>query len=646
MSRRLTRRSVTGRRAAPPAVIALAGMLALAGCSSGGGTPAPPPPPASSSTPTASASPTFEPKPGGTLRVAGTARSVSLDPAAPVTRAGPSAQLSGVSQADAVRLLGRLVLRQLYSYPAQDPVGDEPVATDVPQADLATGAPQLSEDGLTATIGLRAARWAVDNPRRVTSTDALRALKRLCLPSVRSPVAGYLAESVVGYRAACAAITRRPPTTLAALDATPVAGLSTEGDTTLVITLLRPTNDLTAILALPETSPLPVESFQGLTVTSDPLRFVGDGPYRFVAPVADETYALSRSLSWGDDPLRRAYVDHVSVRGGLTAAQVRAAVAAGEADLSLDVPAASTTALPDTPTPALVSHPGRASVLLAVGSSGPQAARLAVPGVRRVLAACLDEATRTRIARGLGSGVATPQADLLAGLGSTSAAAPTPSPGASGASTAPTPSATPSAVPATRPRCAPTLGVTGASLRMLVPDVAQLRAVAGLVSARFAVAGATVTPVYAPASRIAALTRAGGWDLLLDARPLAYPQPRALLAPLLDPRWIGTGRRTRATGQSVGGGDVRRDGRDHHRGVGRGLAGACWPDLLVGHDHRAGRPRQSVRNRLQRGAGARRAHLRQRRSGQCVARIHASVRTRPKHDPHAVASPRRGHPAV
>ncbi len=542
---------MTGRRGTAPAVIVLAGVLALAGCSSGGGTPAPPPPPASSSaSPTVSASPTFEPKPGGTLRVAGTAPSVSLDPADPVTGADPAAELSGVSPADAVRLLGRLVLRQLYSYPTEAASESEPVG-DRPVADLATGAPQLSDDGLTATISLRAARWDVANPRRVTSTDALRALKRLCLPSVRSPVAGFLAESVVGYASACARITRRPPTTLAALDATAVPGLATEGDTTLVIKLLRPTNDLTAILALPETSPLPVESFQGLAVTSDPLRFVGDGPYRFVAPEADETYALSRSLSWADDPLRRAYVDHVSVRGGLTAAQVRAAIASGDADLSLDVTALPTTTLPQTPTPALVSHPGRASVLLAVGSRGPQAARLAVPGVRRVLAACLDEATRARIARALGSGVATPQADLLAGLIGTPSGSTTPSPSSTASPTAtasptssdsPTPSTAPTASPspAAGVRCAPTLGVAGATLRLLVPDVAQLRVVAALVGTRLAGAGVTVIPVYAPVSRIAALTRAGGWDLLLDARPLVYAQPRALLAPLLDPRWIGT----------------------------------------------------------------------------------------------------------
>ncbi len=72
------------------------------------------------------------------------------------------------------------------------------------------------------------------------------------------------------------------------------------------------------MLALPETSPLPIESFDGIAVTKDPLDFVGDGPYRFVAPQSSETYALSRNPSWipGTDPLRHAYVDHVSVRGG------------------------------------------------------------------------------------------------------------------------------------------------------------------------------------------------------------------------------------------------------------------------------------------------------------------------------------------
>ena len=76
-------------------------------------------------------------------------------------------------------------------------------------------------------------------------------------------------------------------------------------------------------------------------MTNDPDQFVGDGPYRFVQAQSGETYALSRSPSWdpASDPLRHAYVDHISIQGGLTAAEVVRMVTAGAADLSLDVPA-------------------------------------------------------------------------------------------------------------------------------------------------------------------------------------------------------------------------------------------------------------------------------------------------------------------
>ena len=36
------------------------------------------------------------------------------------------------------------------------------------------------------------------------------------------------------------------------------------------------------------------------------------------------------------------------------------------------------------------------------------------------------------------------------------------------------------------------------------------------------------------------LARLGGWDLLLAPRPVRYPAPRSLLAPLLDGAWPGT----------------------------------------------------------------------------------------------------------
>ncbi len=549
-------------------------LLAAAAC--GGGSPKPTP---SASTPTPS--PTSGPRPGGTLRIAGVARVLDLDPAAPENEQTLAPGQSAVSVAQGNQLIGRLVLRQLYGYPSTDPTATTASASPSPGAsatssaseaapqsgpvpDLAGGPPKLSDGGRKATITLRTVRWDVPSGRRVTARDELRALKRLCLPQINSPVRGYLEESVVGYAAACRKLAAHPPATINDLDAVTIPGLSTQGDTTLQIQLLRPTNDLTAILALPETSPLPVESFVGLRVTNDPLSFVGDGPYRFVSPQTGETYALSRSPSWSpdSDPLRRAYVDHISVRGGMTAAKVTELVRSGAADLSLDVPASSQLAVAGQASASadeVITAPPQSAVVLAVGSRGPASLRLGVAGVRRVLAACIGAGARTRIAAALGPGLATPADDLLANLSLTPdgqrTASPSPSPSPSpsltptpgssaspaASSAAPTSGAPSSSVsPALPPaRCAHTIGVTGATLTMLIPNTPQSRAAAAVIASRLAIAGVRLRLTAPSPIRYASLARVGGWDLLLAIRPLRFPAPRGVLAPLLDAAWPG-----------------------------------------------------------------------------------------------------------
>jgi ABC-type transport system substrate-binding protein len=566
-----------GRTRARVGCAALTVVLLAAAC---GGSSAKPSPSPSSPSP----SPTAGPKPGGTLRIAGVTRVLDLDPASPVNEQTLVPGQSLVSVAQGNQLIGRLVLRQLYGYPSTDPTTVSASASPAPGTsdssnsaigptqsgpapDLAGGAPKLTDSGLKATITLRTVRWDVPSGRRVTATDELRALKRLCLPQISSPVRGYLEESVVGYAAACRELAANPPATLNDLDAVSIPGLTTQGDTRLQIQLLRPTNDLTAILALPETAPLPVESFVGLRVTNDPLNFVGDGPYRFVSPQSGETYALSRNPAWsqGGDPLRHAYVDHISVRGGMTAAKVTDLVRSGGADLSLDVPASSDFAAAGQATPAndaVITAASQSTLVLAVGSRGPASLRLAVTAARRVLAACIDAGTHTRIADALGSGLATPSSDLFTDLSLTPGGERTPSPSPSvtptpslapTTGTSPTPTDTSSAPASGAPsasagagstaaplaRCVRTVGVTGATLTMLIPNTPQSRAVASIIASRLAIAGVRLRIAAPSATRYASLARLGGWDLLLAVRPLRFPAPRGVLAPLLDAAWPG-----------------------------------------------------------------------------------------------------------
>ena len=213
------------------------------------------------------------------MRIAGVSRVLDLDPASPVNEQVLVPGESAVSVAQGNQLIGRLVPRQLYSYPTTDPTqvgaSAQPVPSPSPSSgaagptlsgpvpDLAADQPKITDGGRKATITLRTVRWDVPSGRRVTATDELRALKRLCLPQISSPVRGYLMESVVGYAAACRQLHTHPPTTLSDLDAVTISGLTTLGDTTLQIQLIRPTNDLTAILAMPETSPLPSNPSSG-----------------------------------------------------------------------------------------------------------------------------------------------------------------------------------------------------------------------------------------------------------------------------------------------------------------------------------------------------------------------------------------------
>ena len=87
--------------------------------------------------------------------------------------------------------------------------------------------------------------------------------------------------------------------------------------------------------------------------------------------------------------------------------------------------------------------------------------------------------------------------------------------------------------------CVPTAGITGTTLTMLIPNSAQFRAAAAVVASKLAIAGVRVRIVAPAAARYASLARLGGWDLLLANRPLRYPSPRGLLAPMLDAAWPG-----------------------------------------------------------------------------------------------------------
>jgi peptide/nickel transport system substrate-binding protein len=526
----------------------LAVLLAgLAACSGGNDRPAPPGPPQPSFTATG--------KPGGTLRVVGTGRTVPLDPA--------------LARNDAALLVDRLIWRQLYSFRPGD---------TRPTPDLAAGPPSFSEDRQTATITLRPARWNVPGGRNVTAGDLLRALKRLCAPQVLAPERSSLSEVVVGYADFC---TRAGRARLGAsgqpdLEKVDVPGLQAVGDTQVQIGLRRPVADLEQILALPATSPLPFEIKEGF---DEPLQLVTDGPYRLVEPENGESYRLSRNASWDPvgDPVRAALVDRVTFLGGLPAADVEQRVRRGDADLSWDTETPSDVLSGPPPTSfGTVRLQARDQVVLALGAQGPAARVLAAGPARAAVVACLD---RPALRAAFGGSTRTAVTDALltpVGLGVDPSVTPAPSPSASasasatasaspartgGAAGSPSgsrsgasssPSASPSASPAVAPapdrplstdQCRRRLSGaglrTGADLVVLAADTPAERAAALVLQDRYKAAGLAVQLRVVPPERFSAVTRLAGWDLALFAQRPAWSGSRAVLGPLLDPRWTG-----------------------------------------------------------------------------------------------------------
>ena len=210
------------------------------------------------------------------------------------------------------------LLRTLFSYEAV-PAAD---GGTIARADLASGEPQVSDDGLTWTIRLRKGlRYGPPfEDTEIVAADFVRALERLGDPEL--PPSGYppYFEVIEGFGEFQAGTTDR------------ISGIETPDSYTLVIHLTEPSGDLPYRFTLPPTSPIPEGAPDGHD--DDYIRFlVSTGPYmidgsqdlEFSPPpreqtpaagfVPDEHMTLVRNPSWMEarDPLRPAYVDRIEI---------------------------------------------------------------------------------------------------------------------------------------------------------------------------------------------------------------------------------------------------------------------------------------------------------------------------------------------
>ena len=342
-----------------------------------------------------------EPVRGGTLRLIGTSDVDHLSPSSAYTL-------------PAFTLL-RMFTRQLVSYaPTADWEEHLKVAADLARELPTTANGGVSDDGLTYTFHLRSGvRWDTQPPRALVAADVARGLEMMCNPVSPVGAPGYYRATIAGMSEFCdgfAAVAGTPDAIRAYVDGTDVAGVRAPDDSTVVITLVRPSSDLLHLLALPFASPMPVEALA--FVPDGPEYRAGTislGPYRITSYVAGREIHLGRNPAWdaATDPLRPAHVDSVTIVQGIDATSVQQQLEAGTADLAWDVnpSTAQLAMLAQTNDPGLSfappgDHWSVATYMPINGVSPNEGGALAKPAVRRALQYAVDRLAVTQVRGG------------------------------------------------------------------------------------------------------------------------------------------------------------------------------------------------------------------------------------------------------
>ncbi|MFI5728953.1 ABC transporter substrate-binding protein [Kribbella sp. NPDC051587] len=304
--------------------LAVVASLGLAACNSNG------------SSPTGSGT-AGTPVSGGTLNMLGAQDVDFMDP--------------NISYYSVGYLSLRLWSRQLFTYPAEPggknttPVPD--IAPEIPTT--ANGG--ISADGKTYTIKIRpGVKWSTTPARQVTAADVVRGIKRTANP--KQPFGGIpdFHDLITGYAAFADGFAKAAVTVAGIkeyIDKTPLPGVEAKGDDTVVFHLNRPASYFVDMLTMPALSPAPVESLDYLPASTElGNHFPSDGPYKVDSWVPSKSINYSRNPAWdpASDPVRKAYVDKVVVKEGLTQDSVQQQLQTGEAsaDMEFDLaPAAS-----------------------------------------------------------------------------------------------------------------------------------------------------------------------------------------------------------------------------------------------------------------------------------------------------------------
>jgi ABC-type transport system substrate-binding protein len=218
--------------------------------------------------------------------------------------------------------LERGYARTLYSYDITK-TGDA-AATPVP--DLADGSAQATGNNTVFTFKLRqGVRYAPPVSRAVRPEDFVTAVERMFDKATPSGGQGY-ARLIKGAAA------------FGEGKAKTISGLAAKGDT-LTVTLDKPAPDFLSVVAMPFFAPVPKEYASKYKVGNEYSKHVvGSGPYTLKSYIPSKSMEFVRNTNWdpATDPLRKAWVDSITVREGLAPDAIQQTIERGDADLSWD----------------------------------------------------------------------------------------------------------------------------------------------------------------------------------------------------------------------------------------------------------------------------------------------------------------------
>jgi peptide/nickel transport system substrate-binding protein len=413
--------------------------------------------------------------------------------------------------------LMRLYTRTLVTYSA------EPGSTDELVPDLATDTGTTPDGGRTWTFTLKdGVRFETGRP--ITSRDVKYGIER-----------SFASDVIVGGPTYVVDLLDDPDDQYAGpyQDESDgklgLASIATPDDRTITFTLTAASPDFPFVMALPSSSPVPIENDTGAGYGAHPI---SSGPYMITSVDAQAGISLVRNPQWdaATDDVRTALPDAVVVRSGLSGMARDQALLAGSADADLSgtgVQTATTSRLADQQLAGRVDDVTTGSLrLLALPTS---VAPMDNPQCRAAVAAVVD---RSAVQKALGGAQNAVRTSVL-----------WPRDLADGPED-PDPAADLDAARAALTACGQP---DGFSTVFAVPDVPSSVDVATAIAADLAEVGiqAEVRPLdpttyYAKDVGDPAAVAAAGYGIVLATWTADFPTAASFLVPLVDGRSIRT----------------------------------------------------------------------------------------------------------